>query len=426
MLLADMTRTPWGESEQLRDRMMVTGPRVSPAEAAQNQRERLFGALVAVCAERGYEAATIREVVALSGVSRRDFYRHFADKEACFLAAMDEILGSAREIAMSRYEDSGGGLETLIKLAAAQPAAARLCLLESDAAGAAALARIEAATREAVGLYDEVLRSRGELSSMPREVGPAILGGIREVVQARLLDARESGLAELAELAPALRAWVFAYHSPPAPLPRPRSQAGAPGRYRPEDPVERILDATTALIASVGYRAMTIDAIVARAGVSLSTFYAHFAGRQEVLVAALDAGQARLVGVTLPPYRRAREWPIAVRAAFEAMFAFFVAEPDFARMAMVEVYAAGGEALARRGRMLRGLQVYLDPGFERAPGVAPIVAEAIGGATYALVGAEIRRAGVGRLPALAPLATYLTLAPFLGAEEAATVARGRR
>jgi AcrR family transcriptional regulator len=94
-----MTRTPWGEADELRDRMMASGPRASPEVAAQNQRERLFGAIVALCSERGYEATTIKEIVALSGVSRRDFYRHFSDKDACFGAAMDAILAISKAAA---------------------------------------------------------------------------------------------------------------------------------------------------------------------------------------------------------------------------------------------------------------------------------------------------------------------------------------
>jgi AcrR family transcriptional regulator len=422
MLSADMTRTPWGEAAELRDRMMASGPRAAPAEAAQNQRERLFGAIVATSAERGYESTTIKDVVALSGVSRRDFYRHFADKEACFLAAMEAILAMGEAVAASRYDGSGGGLETLIGLAAAQPAAARFCLLESHAAGPPAVARMDAAVGQAEALYAEALKALGG-SGVPREMPAALLGGIREVVQSRLLEGRA---AELAGLAPALRDWAFSYRAPPVTLPRPRPRPGDPGRYRPEDPAERIIAAVAEVVAERGYRATTIEAIVARAGVSLSTFYANFDGRQEVLVAALDAGQARLVGVALPPYRRARGWPAAVRAAFEAMFAFFAAEPDYARMAMVEVYAAGGSALARRGQMISGLQAFLEPGFERSPELPRILAEAIGGATYVLVYRQIRAGGAAELPALAPLATYLTLAPFLGAEEAAEVARGRR
>jgi AcrR family transcriptional regulator len=87
-----MTTTPWGEASELRERMLVSSPRPSPEEAARNQRERLFGAIVALCEERGYEATTVGDLVGLSGVSRRDFYRHFASKQACFEAALETIL----------------------------------------------------------------------------------------------------------------------------------------------------------------------------------------------------------------------------------------------------------------------------------------------------------------------------------------------
>jgi AcrR family transcriptional regulator len=418
-----MTRTPWGEAAELRERMMVSGPRANPAEAAQNQRERLFGAIVATCAERGYEATRVSDLVALSGVSRRDFYRHFSGKEGCFLAAMEALLGEAETLATHRADGSGAGLQSLVALVAAQPAAARLCLLESYAAGPAAVARMDAAVAQAGAIYAAALGALGRDGGGAGELHPAILGGIREVVQTRLLEGRES---ELAELAPALREWAFAYRAPPQRLPRPRSQPGAAGRYLPEDPAERIIGALATAVAERGYRATTIGEIVARAGVSLSTFYVHFESRETVLIAALDAGQARLLGVALPPYRRARDWPAAVRAAFEAMFAFFAAEPDYARLAMVEVFAAGGAALERRGRMVRGMQGFLDAGFERFPELPRVVAEAVGGATYSLVFEQIRRGGAEGLPPLAPLATYLTLAPFLGAEEAAAVARGRR
>jgi AcrR family transcriptional regulator len=418
-----MTMTPWGEADRLRERMMASGPRVTPEAAAQNQRERLFGAIVATCADRGYEATRVSDLVSLSGVSRRDFYRHFPGKQACFLAAMEATLAMSERAASGARDGGGGGLETLIRLAAAQPAGTRFCLLESHAAGPEAVARMDAAVGQAEALHEAVLKEMSGGDAVPRGVSPAILGGAREVVESRLLEGREG---ELEALAPALREWAFGYRAPPSALPRPHPRRGAPGRYRPDDPAERIIEAMAALAADQGYQATTIDQLVARAAVSLSTFYANFESKQEVLLAALDAGQARLAGVALPPYRRARDWPAAVRAAFEAMFAFFAAEPDYARMAMVEVYAAGGQALARRAQMIRGLQPFLGPGFERAPEVPAVVAEAIGGATYTLVYRQIRDRGVEGLPALAPLASYLTLAPFLGAEEAAVAAGGRR
>jgi AcrR family transcriptional regulator len=50
------------------------------AEVVRNQRERLFGAMIAVVSEKGYEATTVADVIELCGVSRSDFYKHFANK----------------------------------------------------------------------------------------------------------------------------------------------------------------------------------------------------------------------------------------------------------------------------------------------------------------------------------------------------------
>src|SRR5687767_6279952 len=58
-------------------------------EVAASQRGRLLVAMSDVVGEKGYAAATVADVLAKAGVSRRTFYEHFADKEACFLAAYD-------------------------------------------------------------------------------------------------------------------------------------------------------------------------------------------------------------------------------------------------------------------------------------------------------------------------------------------------
>ena len=45
-------------------------------------------------------------------------------------------------------------------------------------------------------------------------------------------------------------------------------------------------------------------------------------------------------------------------------------------------------------------------------------AEAIGGAVYALIHHQVKTRGPEAMQELAPRATYMTLAPFVGAEEA--------
>ena len=45
-------------------------------------------------------------------------------------------------------------------------------------------------------------------------------------------------------------------------------------------------------------------------------------------------------------------------------------------------------------------------------------AEAIGGAVYALIHHQVKTNGPEAMAELAPMATYMTLAPFIGADEA--------
>src|SRR5579884_975427 len=46
---------------------------------------RICEAMAHVVAERGYSAVTVADVVSAARISRRTFYEHFVDKEACFL-----------------------------------------------------------------------------------------------------------------------------------------------------------------------------------------------------------------------------------------------------------------------------------------------------------------------------------------------------
>src|SRR5262245_21237593 len=102
-LVATM-RTQWGNAEKLRDRKLRPGQRLPAEEVALNQRERLFAALVAVVAEKGYEATRVEDLLDLSGVSRSAFYEHFNDKQDCLLAAVNAFLEpTVSEI----VEDSG-------------------------------------------------------------------------------------------------------------------------------------------------------------------------------------------------------------------------------------------------------------------------------------------------------------------------------
>ena len=424
-------KTPWGESTDLRSRKMPPGRGTPREEADRNHRERLFAATVALVNEKGYEATRIADLVKLSGISRSAFYRQFADKQECFLTAAEELVKPTLQV-MAEAEHSPSGearlveaLEAFLRLMVDQPAAAKMCFVDIYAAGPKAVAVVESSLDAFESFGVELFQQVPERKGIPRQMVRAMIGGLQKVVHKRLYRDEQR---ELLGIAPEIVRWCFSYPPPPGPLDPPKRRAKRPRpfdeRQAVANPADRVLRALAATVAEKGYPAATVAEIVERASTSQRTFYEHFANKEEALLAALDSGSALMLANTLPAFRRAPDWKHAVRGAYEGMFAFGIEEPEYSRLGAVEMYAAGTKALETRDRIMEQLEALLQPGYELAPGTSPIAAEAIGGAIYALVYDQVKQVGPESLPDLIPMATYMTLAPFLGAEEAYGLATG--
>jgi AcrR family transcriptional regulator len=401
---------------------------------ARNQRWRLLAAMVAAVAENGYERTTVSDVVEMSGVSRTAFYRHFANKQECFVTAVDETLRFAFAIVSEAYEQPEAWDDRLVAAFDAfvgqiveQPAAARVCFLEVYVAGDTA---VEQAAR-AAGTFEQMIADEfaraPEYAELPRIVIHGLIGGVRKVIFRRLLQRNES---ELTELAPLLADWVRFYRAPATPLRRPRVRRPADGggdepRFVEHDQVERIFAALVAVVREKGYWAMTLDDVAERASTSFSTFYSHFRTKEDAFLAAFDNGLAQAYAAALPPFQRAPDWPHAVRAGLEGFLGYLAREPNWAHAGIVEVLAAGRRGMERRDGAIDMFAALLDPGFELAPETPRIASEAIGGAIFDLLYDHIRERGAERLLELQPVLTFIALAPFTGADEAAVVANER-
>jgi AcrR family transcriptional regulator len=401
------------------------------AEAERNQRERLFAAMVATVAEKGYEATTVADLVELSGVSRSAFYKHFDDKQACFLAAVEAMVGptlerlGADESNPPGIERARGAFESLIKTVVDQPAAAKMCIVEIYAAGPEGAALVDRTMDSITALLAALLEQVPERKGMPIDLVRAIVGGIQKVIHKRLYRGQEE---ELPGLVSQLWGWLFCYPVPPGPLraTRRRNVKALPFEERQAraNPPERILRALAAVVADKGYPDTTVAEIVERAGTSQRTFYEHFDNKEDAIVAALDSGSAYMLAAALPAFRRASDWQHAVHDTIEAMFRWGAEEPEYARMGGVEMYAAGKRALDQREVVTEGMEGLLAPGYELKPDTPPIAAEAVGGALYSLLYDNVNKEGPETLPALVPTLVYVTLAPFLSGEEAYEVAIG--
>jgi AcrR family transcriptional regulator len=421
--------TPWGEAAELRQRKLNPGSGTPRPEVVRNQRERLFGAIVAVVSEKGYEATTVADVIELSGVSRSAFYSHFSNKAECLAAAAAELIQPTLE-ALTEAEEDGGPdqaeavFKRFIDLIALEPAAARACFVELPAAGEAGRAVAERGFESLASLVDRVSTAQmGEDAPGP-ELVRVLLGGIRQLVHTRLCRAEED---QLAGLTPGLWRWLTSVAPPPRALELPRRQRLVPtAPFEGYTPGERIARAVAAVLAEKGYLQMSTDDIAARAAISLSTFYSHFDDKRDAVLGALEMSGAQVMALAVPAARRAGDWREGVRALYEAVCAYFTAEPEMAQLALVGVYGAGPRALARRDRVIESLTEMLAPAFDENPEAPPVAGEAVAATVYALMGEQVRRAGARSLAAVVPLATYVTLVGFVGPEHACAVANGER
>src|SRR5215216_6498095 len=171
-----------------------------------SQRTRLLGALGAVVADKGYAGATIDDIVRGAGVSKQTFYEHFRDKEDCFLAAYEE--SSDQLLARLRDAHAGAddwltrtraGITAYLRWLAAEPALARVFLIEVAAAGPVALERREALRDR----YAELMRDRRGPATppLPPEILHAVVAAVDDVVVRHI---REHGAEELPALEPVL------------------------------------------------------------------------------------------------------------------------------------------------------------------------------------------------------------------------------
>jgi AcrR family transcriptional regulator len=179
---------------------------------AQSQHTRLLEAVGRAVAEKGYAATTIDDIVRGAGVSKKTFYEHFRDKEDCFLAAYeaaaDELFARVREAQSdpdSWLERTRAGISAYLRWLAAEPALARVFLIEVAAAGPRAAERREALrdryAEQLAELQRDARRELPDLSEPPVEIFHAVVAAVDDLVVRRL---RETGGEDLGELEPVL------------------------------------------------------------------------------------------------------------------------------------------------------------------------------------------------------------------------------
>src|SRR4051812_25251442 len=198
----------------------VLAPVDDPAGDDGHRRGRILRALAVCMAEKGYRATTMSDIARVGQVSKTVVYAHFRDKEQCLLElysrATDTVLETVR-----RAQDAGraaglpwrervrSSVTAYLEVLAAGPALAWAALVEVQAAGASALAL----RRDVVDRYVHLLSEAAaelhaehpdEVRSLSPELMLAAVGGINELLLARVERGEGDRLTEDAEVAAAV------------------------------------------------------------------------------------------------------------------------------------------------------------------------------------------------------------------------------
>jgi AcrR family transcriptional regulator len=188
-------------------------------------------------------------------------------------------------------------------------------------------------------------------------------------------------------------------------------------------PRERLLEAMVRVAAAKGYEATTVDDVVEVAGVSRESFEEMFGEKEACFLEAYDAVIDVLVAHVTSAFESAagEPWPERIAAGLGALVELLAVEADIARMAMVEVTAAGDEARARYRGALARFTPFLEEGRDysrQSDELPPDTARfAIGGAT-SMIFDEIRAGRGPELKRILPDLVFAVLMPYLGPEEA--------
>lgn len=175
----------------------------------------------------------------------------------------------------------------------------------------------------------------------------------------------------------------------------------------------RMLLAARQVVAGEGYARMSVERVVAKAGVSRKTFYDVFENREDCFIDAFDDAIAHAERVVREPYEAERGWREKIRAGLAALLGLLEDEPELRTVCVVEALGAGPRVLEHRTRVVAALIAAVDEGRDEAKKEAPpLAAEGVVGAVLAVIHARaLQNAPLSDL--LGPLMGTIVL-PYLG------------
>lgn len=194
---------------------------------------------------------------------------------------------------------------------------------------------------------------------------------------------------------------------------------------------ERLLAAMLRATAELGYREVSVQDVLDRAGVSRPTFYEHFENKEACFLDAFDTAATRLRKRLEGAAEEGETWRERLRLGLEQLLRFVTEEPDAAMSLIVDSRAACPPALLRRDELLDHFASCIDTQVraESPEGSTPsaIAAAGIVGGIEALLYSRLNRGETADIESLLPALMYFAVLPYEGqaaaSEELAVAAR---
>jgi AcrR family transcriptional regulator len=182
-----------------------------------------------------------------------------------------------------------------------------------------------------------------------------------------------------------------------------------------------ILDGMLEAVGADGYEQTSVRTVLDRTGVYRQAFYDNFSDKDDCYLQAYDAGVERLEALMIAAAGEEPAWTGKLRSGLEALLDFCDAEPDIARALVVEVHAAGAEALAKRTAAMARVNSFLDQAREVAgetESPPAIAGEGIAAGIHAVIHSRLATGSNDGFRQLLPEFMYFAVLPYFGAEQA--------
>jgi AcrR family transcriptional regulator len=185
---------------------------------------------------------------------------------------------------------------------------------------------------------------------------------------------------------------------------------------------ERLLAAMFKSVTEIGYRSLTVQNVLSRAGISRPTFYEQFADKEDCFLSAFDTGarQMRERVEAAVAAANGSDWRDRLRAGIAALLRFVAEEPEPARAVIVEARASSPAGLLRRDALLDHFATCIDSLVrEELPSPPSAIAAAgIVGGIESVLYARLRKGEVGDLDSLLPSLMYFAVLAYAGQDAA--------